>query len=183
MRSDNLATLAGSVRVAARRTAQYWPETVAADDVEQDLWVRLLEGSADALTELANSPRAGVTSALHKMGMQVAAHERDDYELFSGNYHYSGDEVRALLSEGVLTITESDTVAEKTDLLEALPNIPDAQRAVLTRRYVEGVRFERGSADEKTLQRAVRTLTSEMNRSFNRRRVEHDGPALRKDQR
>lgn len=181
-RDDLIADLLPRVRQAARTVSVYWPETIDADDVEQEIAVRLLEADVRWLEALADSPAAGIVTVLKRAGMQVAAGYRDDFELFSGNYFYSGDEVRRLLADGALVFGDELTCTERADLARAMSQLAKASpqyHDVLVRRYALD---EANRADKDVLSRAVRALTREMNRSFNRARVAHEGPALRREQ-
>ena len=179
-RESMIADLASKVRSAARRTAGYWPGTIDADDVEQEIWVRVLELSGDSLARLHGSPDAGVHSTLNMIGMQVASRYRDDYELFSGNYRYSGDEVRELLESGCLVFDDELTATERVDMSTAMQRLEETSpqyATALVRRYIDDV-YER--ADKDTLSYAVRALTREMNRNHKKDTAAHSGPALRK---
>lgn len=179
-RNEVIADLIPKVRAIAHKTAAYWPGTIDADDVEQEISLRLLELSDDALERLDQSPHAGVMSTLHMLGMQIASDYRNDYEVFSGNYRYSGEEVRSLLESGALVFADEMTVTERVDLTNAMQRLDETSpqyAEAIFRRYVEDINDR---ADKDTLSRAIRSLTREMNHSFNKATAEHEGPALRK---
>lgn len=181
-RNEIIADLVPKVRAIAHKTASYWPGTIDADDVEQEISLRLLELSDDALERLDQSPHAGVMSTLRMLGMQIASDYRNDYESFSGNYRYSGEEVRSLLESGALVFSDELTATERVDLMAAMERLQETSpqyAEALFRRYAEGIP-DRGKSDENARLRAIRALTREMNRNFNRTTAEHEGPALRK---
>lgn len=177
MRSDQVEILSPMVKTVSRRTAAYWPGTISADDAEQEIWVRLMELTDHKLAALVESPRAGALSALQMIGMQIASNYRNDYEVFSGNYHYSTDEVRRLLDAGALSHGDPLTATERADMTTALDRLTPQYAEALVRRYVSGVTSQDFRS---TSMRAVEALTREMNRSFRQAAADHDGPALRK---
>lgn len=173
------------VRKAAQSVAAQWPGVVEADDVEQEIYVNLLELKEGNLQRLADGFDAdGLVKTIKEcQGYQIAARYRNDFELFSGNYRYSGEEVRSLLDSGALVFADEMTVTERVDLTNAMQRLgetsPQYAEAIF-RRYAEDINDR---ADKDTLSRAIQALTREMNRSFNKATAEHEGPALRKGRR
>jgi len=176
------------VRKAAQSVAAQWPGVVEADDVEQEIYANLLELKEENLRRLVDEfDRDGLVKVFkERQGHQVAARYRNDFELFSGNYRYSGEEVRSLLESGALVFADELTVTERVDLTNAMQRLDETSPQytdVVFRKYAADETFARGSSDEKVLQRAMKALTREMNRSFNKATAEHEGPALRKGRR
>ena len=175
------------VRKAAQSVAAQWPGIVEADDVEQEIYVNLLGLKEEHLRRLVDEfDRDGLVKVFkERQGHQVAARYRNDFELFSGNYRYSGEEVRSLLESGALVFSDELTATERVDLMAAMERLQETSpqyAEALFRRYAEGIP-DRGKSDEHARLRAIRALTREMNRNFNRETAEHEGPALRKGRR
>jgi hypothetical protein len=101
-RDEIVRELETHVRYAARAVANEWPGVVEEDDVEQEIWLRLLDASPKYVEELHSLSKAAREKVLRDIGHQYALDERDDYNLFSGNYKYSGDDVRDYLRKGAL---------------------------------------------------------------------------------
>lgn len=176
------------VRKAAQSVAAQWPGIVEADDVEQEIYVNLLELKEENLRRLVDEfDRDGLVKVFkERQGHQVAARYRNDFELFSGNYRYSGEEVRSLLESGALVFADEMTVTERVDLTNAMQRLDETSPQyadIIFQRYAEDKRFGTDSAEKKMLRRALQALTREMNRSFNKATAEHEGPALRKGRR
>lgn len=181
-RDELLAALVPKARAAARAAVD-WSGVIEADDLEQEIYLKLLELSDRALSDVADHVIYGDRSAFKflrdTLAPQIAAEYRDDYELFTGNYYYSGEEVRRLLTDGVLVFGDAATATERADITKAMAAIPAQYREALVRRYVEMIDDR---ADKDTLVRARRALTREMNKSNREARREHSGPALRREQ-
>lgn len=179
MDSDKLS---GEIDAAARIVERQWPEVVVAEDIGQEIWVRLLEspGSMDELLGMESSSRR---NALIRMGHQLASIERADYEVFSGNVYYGTEEVREILNRGALTGERVRTDEERLDLEEGLNQLT-GQNAGYTQAIWD--RFVDGSYDLSTggarvkLQRAVDLLTQCMNNVHKARRFTRaEGPGSR----
>jgi hypothetical protein len=141
-----------------------------------------------------------------QIGHQIASKERADYDVFSGNFRYSVDEVRGLLEGRVLhqsnpalgsnwSIAEDfikggefeDAVLTKlsseTDLLRGMQrlvklNYPYAE--IIGRRYLTDESLAE-AVDRMRLMRALTALTTQMNRSFKQQHAERPGgPGTRK---
>lgn len=84
------------IRRVSRKAARDWPGVVEAEDVAQEVLVKVLEAPATQrdLAEMGTSSRY---QTLHKIAQRIASQERDDYDRFSGRFRYSVDEVRSLL--------------------------------------------------------------------------------------
>ncbi len=107
MNSSEAEQLNRDIRNAARSVAQDWPGVTTADDLAQEVWVkisRLTTLRQQSLIALDPKLRA---SQLRKWCRQAASEERDRYEVMTGNYQYGTDEVREMLENGWLTINPS----------------------------------------------------------------------------
>lgn len=93
--------IANEVAKAARAVSFEWPGVIDAEDLQQEIWVKLLE-SAEYVNQLNAMDGTQRYAALKLIGNQVASSYRADYALFSGNIHYGTAEVRSLLESGIL---------------------------------------------------------------------------------
>lgn len=204
--TSNIMELAEPIKKAAKTVAFQWPGVVDADDLEQDLLVHLMERDSTIEKLLADFDNKQLLNAIIKIGHQIAAQERTDYEIFSGNFRYSVDEVRKILEDRALhneepslgsnwSISEDfikggefeDAVLYKSsseiDLMRGMErlrkkNVKYAE--IIERRYLKDASLTDG-IDRKQLSRALTSLTTEMNRSFKEQQRDHeDGPGTRK---
>lgn len=191
------------IKKAAKSVAYQWPGAVEQDDMEQDIIVRLLEAEG-VLQKLYNSEDKERLQALIWWGNQIAIKERADYEVFSGNFRYSVNEVKRLLAGGMLrgqnpatgsswsaedylsgdnsfedaVLTRYSTEMDLTRAMKVLAKRENGYARVIIIRYL--LKGELDAAQRKTLSRALKSLTDEMNRSFKRQHVESPhGPGTR----
>lgn len=171
--------LAEEIRRAARSTAAQWPGVIDADDVEQQTWMRLLEAPTYR-NDLEKMDEGERKNALHWIGHQIALGERDDYDLFAGQWHYSTNEVRQLLGEGVLTVERKRPRPEYVDLDEAFDALDEHHAETLWRAYASKDLDRSTGAARKGLQRAVDALTDGMNHVYRNRVSSYaEGPGSR----
>ncbi len=198
------------VEKAAKTVAFKWPNVVSADDMEQELYLHLLEspGSVEKLlNEFNDKDRLNAVVAI---GHKIAGKERDDYEVFSGNFRYSVNEVKTLLEDRALhhespelgsnwSVSEDfiqggefedkviNKLASETDLRKGMKMLRaknSKYAELVTRRYLLGEIPSENTPEaaraRDTLSRALTALTKEMNRSFKEQQRDHDGPGSRK---
>lgn len=86
------------LRKVARKVESDWPGVVEADDIVQEVCLHILErpGTQRDLSEMDPNSRY---RTIHKIAQRIASQERDAYDVFSGKFRYSVDEVRKLLEE------------------------------------------------------------------------------------
>lgn len=156
------------IKAVARSVAYKWPSVTTEEDMVQAITMRLLEtqGSIDKLVSMpVDKRRAG----LSRLGHQIASRERDDYEVFSGKYLYSVEDVRKLLSAGVIGGEEKRFNSSGMDVLDGMIELekrnPKYNKAILSR-YVDGVIPDRKGAGKDTLNHAIEALTVCMNRKL-----------------
>ena len=152
-------------RVAVSVAAQ-WPEVATEEDVRQDIWVRIAESPRTAEV-LGGLNGKALYEAVREMGHQVASKQRTEYEHFSGNFYYSTQDVREILSRGVLTEARERTDTERMDLevaFRALQEQNERYAATIWARYVTGDFDKTDGSGRMLLTRAVDALTREMNR-------------------
>lgn len=92
--------LSKDVCSAAASVAREWPGIIEADDVEQEIWMKIIPSSSylESLEALDEHARK---RALRVMGHRVASDYRSSYELFSGNCFYGSGDVRRILGEQI----------------------------------------------------------------------------------
>jgi hypothetical protein len=196
------------VTKAAKAVAFQWPGIVEADDLEQDITLHLLDRPGSVEKLLRDFDDRQRLNAIIKIGHQIAAQERTDYDLFSGNFRYSVNEVKQILEDRVLhnespelgsnwsvadyTSTGgefADTVntklATETDLrrgMAHLRKVNSKYAEAIESRYLRDEVIPRDDRAQKTLlSRALTSLTTQMNRSYKRQFVERpDGPGTRR---
>lgn len=157
--------LAPDIKAAARTVAYKWPTITTEEDMAQELALHFLErdGSLQKLLSMEVGERR---ASLVRVGHQIAAAERDDFEVFSGQYRYSVEDVKRALAKGVLQgkstfdVQAGDIVDAVEQLREKTPQYLNA----LVSRYVHGIIPDRKGKGKDTLNHAVEALTLLMNR-------------------
>ncbi|MDA3643815.1 hypothetical protein LZ318_11750 [Saccharopolyspora indica] len=176
------------VERAASYVARDWPGVIEADDIVQEIWIRLME-SPKAQESLREAESALRFDVLKRWGKQVASQYSNSYELFSGNSYYGTDRVRSLLKSGLLTAARWDlgemneTLTEFLDLHEGFDHLKRTSDygQVIWDEYVEGDYSKEKPSERMKLSRAVTALTDAMNQTHKRRFAEHaEGPGTRK---
>ena len=193
------------VRKAAVHISIEWPD-VDVTDVEQDIWVRILESPSTAETLDSFEPDA-VLRFMHKLAKQVAVTEKQKQMVVSGNFRYSKGEVKSMLGNGALyalgagefcsntadqasgggqyedadpTGLTATSLADLDHGMKALKVSNKRYFNLLVAKYV--IRdVDMSSADTIATHRAIKSLTDRMN--FNHQRLSsyhHEGPGSRK---
>jgi DNA-directed RNA polymerase specialized sigma24 family protein len=165
------------IKRAAARAGRDWAAVTTADDVEQEMVVRLLE--ADYADRLAGFEPDARAATLGKIATQVANQERVDYDHFTGNFFYSTNDVRKVLDDALSKIRER-TVTEELDVDEGMSMLRERNP-----RYADTIerrfRFKEIIPDSKLLTRAVDALTECMNSvNSGRSRAHTEGPGTRR---
>lgn len=181
--------IANEVAKAARAVAFEWPGVIDAEDLQQEVWVKLYE-SENYIKQISAMNGAQRHESLRRIGHQIASSYRASYARFSGNVHYGSEEVRKRLESGILKMRREDigngseTLTEFLDLNEGLAILREKNQGhvdALFAAYV-GLEYDRStSAKRKFLERARNNLTACMNTAHRRRHAAHeDGPGSRK---
>lgn len=160
---NNLYLIMPEIKRAAKTVAYKWPQVTTEDDMVQSLSVRLLEssGSVDKLIEMEYDQRL---SSLIRVGHQIASSERDDYDVFTGRFYYSVDEIKTMLK--VLTQRGrakafNSAFADLSNALDDLDEKNPDQVQAIRNRYVLNTK----TYDKDVLSRAIQSVTVQMNRS------------------
>ena len=162
------------VKKAARSVAN-GVTLVEADDVEQDIWVRLLEDT-DYYHELCE--QEDPYRSLRRLGRQEAYKQATTLEHFSGQYTYTPPEVRVLLTEYLID-TRLEKVAEHVDLVEGLLLLKDKNKKrfnILIDKFVHGI----DPPARMRVTEAVDSLTRHMNQANKAARYSYEGVGNRK---
>lgn len=180
---EEMRELTKVVKKVARSVAFTWPETVTADDLEQDLWLHILESPA-TLKALQNAEPAHRYTLLVRLAHRTAGRERDSYEVFSGNFNYCVDDVKRLLSTGILDVDyDPKPKAERVDLEEGLfalwETTPQYAEAI-TNRYSDDMPVPVSTTNRDELSLGLVSLTNLMNKNYKSRASTFTGVGSRK---
>jgi hypothetical protein len=162
----DIETVLPDIRRAAKRVAGRWPQVVTEEDMVQTLSLHFLEAPG-ALEALINLPSAKRLGRLIGIGHDKASGQRDDLEVFSGQFTYSVDEVRRLLDRGSLEGQLDGYNAATADIETAYGELQvknEGHAKALYSRYVLQVVPDRDGPEKDVLSRAVDSLTLHMNR-------------------
>lgn len=167
------------VKKVARSTENRWNKMLDADDIEQDLWLFIME--RPSVQEYLRTRSDGeIVNALNIQADSICSKERLDYEHFTGNFLYNPADVRDLL--GRMTQEERVLDDERIDFEIALDDLRKEYEhyydAIYSQFYMG---YEAGSAaDRKRVERAVDKLADLMNRKRSQRSAERtEGPGTR----
>ncbi|QGJ97098.1 DNA binding protein [Mycobacterium phage PetterN] len=189
MTTDN--ELEPVIRRAANSVAFQWPGIVEQEDVEQEIWARLLE-SESSLKKVKAMEKREQYRAIVGIGHQIASRERTDYDEYKGSYTYSVADVKSLLKRDVLTTRVDGFDAAVVDLMEGLEALarrdlelveagkrPTNYVEAVVSRYADGV-VPRSKPEQNALSRGLEALTKAMNQSARVQFSERDdGPGTR----
>jgi len=166
------------IRKAARSVAFQWPGVVEADDVQQEICLKILESPGTAKKLLVMEDDKLYRFVLG-MGHQIASDARTDYDHFSGQFYYSVDDVKTLLSQMLTPTGFSDARIDLGLGVEKLADEYPRYYESIISRYMIG-EVPKVNSEKIQLSRALTKLTDEMNR-IHRTRVDEydDGPGSR----
>jgi hypothetical protein len=169
----NMEELLETVKKAAKSVAFQWPGVIEADDVEQEIWVHLLERPGTVTKILDKMDDSAKYRAIVGIGHQIASKERNDYSYYSGNYKYSLADVKKILVEKILTSDEFHWNEAVSDIRESIVTLKTEYREAIAKRYVDGEVPAQG-APAMELTRAIESLTDAMNSNARRKYAERD---------
>lgn len=162
---SNIDELIPDIKAASKTVAFKWPSVTTEDDMVGLITLRLLKtpASIDKLVEMEVDKRR---SSLARVGHQIASGERDDYEVFSGKYLYSVDDVKKLLSAGAIDGSDDSFRVTGMDILNGMIALekknPGHSKAIVDR-YAN--RIQPQGKNKMLLSRAIESLTVLMNRA------------------
>ena len=205
MNNETVLKYQDVVRKAAVHISIEWPD-VDVTDVEQDIWVRILESPSTAETLDSFEPDA-VLRFMHKLAKQVAVTEKQKQMVVSGNFRYSKGEVKSMLGNGALyALGAGEFCSNTADQASGGGQYEDADPTGLTatsladldhgmkalkvsnKRYFNLLvaeyvicDVEMSSADTIATHRAIKSLTDKMNYNSQQNSSYHQGgPGSRK---
>lgn len=167
------------VKKVARSAENRWNHLLDADDIEQDLWLFIME--RPSVQEYLDTRSDGeIVNALNIQADNICSKERLDYDHFSGNFVYSPKDVRDLL--GRMTQEERVLDDERIDFDIALDDLreeyPHYYEEVMSFYYMGCSPVDK--AAERRKDRAVDKLADLMNRKRSQRSAERtEGPGTR----
>ena len=178
--------LHAAIEKSARQLASFWPGMVTAEEVANEIWMDLLDKPGD-LKKAQELNGNALREFVDKRGGRFVAKEWEDYDYFTGNFFYSTNDVRELLSRGVLVKGRERTWTERQDVdrgmaalsvrdQSALDYWEDQGKAkgrpkplkyaqIIYRAYVTGDYASNGPDRGRHLTQSVTALTREMNRA------------------
>ncbi len=173
-----LNELSPIIKKASKSVAFQWPGVIEADDVEQSIYLHLLE-RPNSVEKIGEMDGKAQYRAIVGIGHQIASGERTEYDHFKGSYRYSVAEVKDLLKKGILTHAPYLFSAERADLEEAFQSIPPQYADAISARYVYE-QFPSCKQEENALGRGLTALANGMNKVHRTRYSERDdGPGTR----
>ncbi|WP_339016815.1 hypothetical protein R3O64_09795 [Corynebacterium hesseae] len=97
MQEEAVIGLKDAVRKAAQQAETRWNKLLDADDIEQELWMFIVERPATQNYLRGKSSKEQL-KALRKTADSICSKEKLDYERFTGNFLYTPADVRRILS-------------------------------------------------------------------------------------
>lgn len=163
------------IKRAAKSVAFQWPGVIVAEDVEQSIFVHLLE-RPNSISKIEEMDERSRYRAIVGVGHQIASQERTDYDHFKGSYRYSVSEVKDLLKQGVLTDPPEHFKAEVIDLLDALDELVNRSpryAEAINSRYADDA-FPTSTSEKDALKNGLTALAGQMNKQHRTRYSERD---------
>lgn len=128
------------------------------EDLRQELWVFYLEKK-----DMVEHDKQ-MASLIGKTARSVARQERIDYMYFSGAFIYTPAMVRTLLADAVwCEVEEAFDIEGRVDVTAALKKQSQRAQGLLYARFALGEKPEGDSDDRKVIDRAVDSITHELN--------------------
>ena len=182
MHDEAVIGLKDAVRKAAQQAETRWNKLLDADDIEQELWVFILESRAVQATLAALDDKDKV-ARLKKKADSICSKEKLDYERFTGNFLYTPADVRRILAR--LSGDERILDDEAIDFgigFEALEDEYPQYYSAIRDFYFFGRSVENKS-DKNLKYRAVDRLAELMNRKRSKREADrNEGPGTKNQQ-
>lgn len=164
MKDRKLESYRPIVKQAAQKVSRAWPKFIEADDLEQELWLCLLQ-EPSLVDYLAKTEVPAQFKTLCRRANKICKRERLDYDRFHGNWWYNTSDVKGLLVRGRLN--EPIPSDEKLDLESALRSMEKFAPQWFTTIYEVYFTSEATPADKKNHNQAIRYLCNLMNSSRN----------------
>lgn len=128
------------------------------EDLRQELWIFYLEKK-----DMVEHDKQ-MASLIGKTARSVARRERIDYMYFSGAFIYTPSMVRTLLADAVwCEVEEAFDIEGRVDVTAALKKQSQRAQGLLYARFALGEKPEGDSDDRKVIDRAIDSITHELN--------------------
>jgi len=164
-----------AVERAARNTAEKWP-LEEWEDLNQDVWVRLLE-KPNTLEKCLESDNPA--PMLSRICGQIATENQLKRNLFQGKNPYNPVQVRSMLDAGILKDYNVATVSESHDFSYGMLDLKKANDDYF-QIVVSKYKKELDVKEKMKITRAIDKLTDLMNITVLKAPKYHDGPGSRK---
>ena len=179
MHDEAVIGLKDAVRKTAQQAETRWNKLLDADDIEQELWMFILERPATQ-DYLRGKTAKEQINALRKTADSICSKEKLDYERFTGNFLYTPEDVRRILSR--LAGDERVLDDEAIDFgigFEALEEEHFHYYEAVREFYFFG-REVKNKFDENLKRRSVDKLAELMNRKRSKREADRtEGPGTK----
>lgn len=142
-------------------------EILEVDDIAQEIRSHFIQ----KYNSIKGLEESGLSYIAYRAAATFCEKERTDYMYASGNFVYHGELVEYLLKEHAFAELDGDVDVEgRIDVQRALDSLTPRQREVTIRRYRDGA--ELSKTEQKSCERALRSITDFLNRGVNKSRVE-----------
>lgn len=171
MQDEAVIGLKDAVRKAAQQAETRWNKLLDADDIEQELWVFIMERPATQ-NYLRGKSTENQLKALHKTADSICSREKLDYERFTGNFLYTPADVRRILSRlaGDERILDDEAIDFGIGFEALEDEYPHYYEAVRDFYFFD--RSVKNKSDKHLKYRAVDRLAELMNRKRSKREAD-----------
>ena len=143
--------------------------TVTAEDVEQAIWLFIFEN----VQHLDGYSEKGIGDLATKSARKYLLKERIDYMYFMGNFVYTPEIVEQYLKDAVwANVEDVPDIDGRVDVTDEYNRLPLHHRVALFRKYGLGEVLENSSAERKQADRALITITNNLNLKSNQTKVD-----------
>ena len=143
--------------------------TVTVDDVDQAIWLFIF----DNVHHLGDYTAIGIADLATKSARKYLLQERIDYMYFMGNFIYTPEIVETYLRDAVwANVEDVPDIDGRVDVQDEYNRLPLHQRVVLFRKYGLGESIDNASAERKQADRALITITNNLNLKANQTKVD-----------
>ena len=161
MKQELVDELTPLIREASLAAEVRWSRILPAQDIQQELWLKILENSSlEDFFETCDKRRIKKTLVLK--ANSICSQERFAYAHFSGQFIYSTEDVREILADAreQQTLPTEERVDLEAGLERMLESYPAAHATI--EKYVKGL-LGNEVTEKRALTRAVKVLTNFMN--------------------
>lgn len=149
---------------AARRESG---ASIEFEDLRQELWVFYLEQKKQVEHDKQ------MVDLIGRRARGTARQERIDYMYFSGAFIYTPSMVRTLLADAVwCDVEDSFDIEGRVDVTAALKKQSQRAQGLLYARFALGEKTENSSPDRFVIDRAIDSITHELNTNSGGERVD-----------